>query len=181
MEAEKRIRQILIQQGEKILLQESKRRLSLQGHKLTGKLESSLRIESKIQAKALELVLFSAKYGTYVNKGVPASSIPFGGNRRSGRRGGRSKYIQGLITYFRRRGVSSLKEATGAAFATAKIHKKTGMPTPGSRRFSRTGKRTGAFDSALKISVDVVLKKTIKRIAQTVAKDFVKDVNKIFA
>jgi hypothetical protein len=41
------------------------------------------------------------------------------------------------------------KEAKGIAFAIASKHKKEGMPTKGSVRFSKTGKRTGFIEQAL--------------------------------
>jgi hypothetical protein len=43
----------------------------------------------------------------------------------------------------------SEKEAKSIAFAIASKHKKEGMPTKTSARFSKTGKRTGFIEQAL--------------------------------
>jgi hypothetical protein len=79
------------------------------------------------------------------NSGVTAARIPYTPN--SGRPP--SKYISGLIDYVKRRMGKSDKEAKGIAFAIASKHKKEGMPTKGSVRFSTTGKRTGFIEQAL--------------------------------
>jgi hypothetical protein len=44
---------------------------------------------------------------------------------------------------------ASDKEALGIAFAIASKHKREGMPTRSSARFSQTGKRTGFIETAL--------------------------------
>lgn len=43
----------------------------------------------------------------------------------------------------------SEREAQRIAFAIASKHKREGMPTKASRRFSKTGKRTGFIEQAL--------------------------------
>jgi hypothetical protein len=79
-------------------------------------------------------------YMGILNKGVRADRIPY--TLPSGR-GGTSKYIQGLIRFFKHqsRGGLSDEEAVRAAFATAAKHIKEGMPTRASAKYSRTGKR----------------------------------------
>jgi hypothetical protein len=79
-------------------------------------------------------------YMGILNKGVRADKIPY--TLPSGR-GGTSKYIQGLIRFFKHpsRGGLSDEEAARAAFATAAKHIKEGMPTRASAKYSRTGKR----------------------------------------
>jgi exonuclease V gamma subunit len=79
------------------------------------------------------------------NSGVTAARIPYTPN--SGRPP--SKYISGLIDYVQRRMGKSEKEAKSIAFAIASKHKKEGMPTKTSARFSKTGKRTGFIEQAL--------------------------------
>jgi exonuclease V gamma subunit len=79
------------------------------------------------------------------NSGVTAARIPYTPN--SGRPP--SKYISGLIDYVKRRMRKSDKEAKGIAFAIASKHKKEGMPTKASARYSSTGKRTGFIEQAL--------------------------------
>jgi hypothetical protein len=79
------------------------------------------------------------------NTGVTAARIPYtpGSGRKT------SKYIDGLINYVKLRMGKSDKEAKGIAFAIASRHKKEGMPTKASAKFSSTGKRTGFIDEAL--------------------------------
>ena len=137
-----------------------KKELVAQGHKLTGNLIKS--IEVRIEArpdKITGLILF-APYGQYLERGVPASSIPFSGSRRG--TGGVSKYIQALIGYFEKRGLSS-GEAKRAAFATAIVHSREGMPTRASRRFSKTGERTGFLNSRIEKDTQKVYQLMIAR------------------
>jgi hypothetical protein len=79
------------------------------------------------------------------NQGVPANKIPYypGSGRKT------SKYIDGLIEYAKKRMGKSDKEAKSVAFAIASKHKREGMPTKASARFSSTGRRTGFIEIAL--------------------------------
>lgn len=110
-----------------------------QGHHLTGAFENSLHGTVLNTGRQTRLVGQMANYGIYVNYGVKSANIPYGGGgARSG--AGTSKYITGLINYWKLRGLGD-KEATRAAFATAHVHKKEGMPSVGSYRFTSTGQR----------------------------------------
>lgn len=114
-----------------------------QGHKLTGKLYQSADIKQKDEGAGALIEAYYENYAGAVNNGVPASRIPYSG--RSGR-GGKSKYIEALVLYAQKRGMTNPKSA---AFAIAAKHKKEGMCTIASRRFSKNGKRAGAFDDVL--------------------------------
>lgn len=116
-----------------------------QGHNLSGKAIREL--ETRIVEKANSTVIegYVIDYMSNINSGVPASRIPY--NPGSGARS--SKYIDGLINYVKRRMGKSDREAQRIAFAIASKHKREGMPTKGSRRFSKTGKRTGFIEQAL--------------------------------
>lgn len=116
-----------------------------QGHNLTGKAIQEL--ETRIVEKAGNTIIegYVIDYMATINSGVPASRIPY--TRGSGARS--SKYIQGLIDYVKRRMRKSDREAQSIAFAIASKHKREGMPTKASRRFSKTGKRTGFIEQAL--------------------------------
>lgn len=107
-----------------------------QGHHLTGAFEGSLHGTVLNTGMKTQLRGQMASYGIFVNTGVNASRIPY--NEGSG--AGTSKYITALINYWKLRGLNE-KEATRAAFATAKTHKKEGMPSAGSYMFSSTGQR----------------------------------------
>lgn len=118
--------------------------LIAQGHRGSSKLIESLTGSiNKIQ-DGMEIVISGNDYFKFVDQGVKASRIPY---RRGRGRGGKSKYIQALIAYFRKKGAADPK---AAAFATANKHKKEGMPTRASFKFSKTGKRTEFINEMLK-------------------------------
>lgn len=127
-----------------------------QGHELTGAFINSLKANLRVTTKGLVLEFFGNDYGGTVNTGITSNRIPYtiGGPRR----GGVSQYIQALIRYAQRRMGLRGKEATGAAFAIARKHKREGMPTRGSYAFSTTGKRTGYIEAALDASSPEVAK-----------------------
>ena len=125
---------------------EFRKELIDQGHKLTGKLIQSIRSEVKEMQTAVEGLIYFEDYYTYLETGVPASKIPYGG-RSSGAK--TSKYIAALIDYWRLRGKSD-KEARSAAFATANKHKQEGMPTKASYSFSKNNRRTGFLSHVVK-------------------------------
>lgn len=113
--------------------------LRAQGHYNTGKLSESIVYSVTVRGESIFGIIEGPDYAVYLDSGVPASRIPYSGRTGSG---GTSQYIQGLIVYFKDRGLPT-KEARNAAFATAAKHKREGMPTRASSRFSSTGKRTG--------------------------------------
>lgn len=140
----------------RLLIQE----LSQEGHRLTGSLESSISFEVKADAVGVTAILTAFDYALVLEFGVPASRIPYGG--RTGR-GGQSKYIQGLYRFFTLRGLGT-REALGAAFATANVHRREGMPSRGSYAFSSNGRRTGftrsVFESYLPTLRDKITEKS---------------------
>ena len=140
---------------------EIKKQYTIQGHVLTGNLVNSLRWEIETGDTKLTGKIYIADYGLYVNNGVSAVNIPFSG---TGSGGGTSKYIQGLIRFFLLRGLGD-KEAKSAAFATARKHKKEGMPTKSSSRFSKNGKRKEALDDAIKLKQDATFEALSKQVA----------------
>jgi hypothetical protein len=115
-----------------------------QGHYLTGGMENSLSsIAGRIGLLRI-LTGTAVEYTRFVNNGVSAGRVPF----QQGSGAGKSAYIEGLRQFFILKGLSP-KEALGAAFATAKTHKKEGMPSKGSYRYSSTGSRTGMIEAAM--------------------------------
>lgn len=137
------------------LIQNSIKNIRLQGHTLTGKLEKSIEVQV-IQKVDTFINLLAESYGIPLNTGVKASRIPY--KKGSGRRS--SEYIKGLQMFAKKRMRVSDKEALNIAFAIAKKHKKEGMPTRGSFRYSKNGKRTNFFDDAVNetlASVDAYL------------------------
>jgi hypothetical protein len=116
-----------------------------QGHELSGSAVKQMETLVKFEINTLVIEGLVPDYMAINNSGVTAARIPYTPN--SGRPP--SKYISGLIDYVKRRMGKSDKEAKGIAFAIASKHKKEGMPTKGSVRFSTTGKRTGFIEQAL--------------------------------
>ena len=110
-----------------------------QGHNLTGRLKGSFETVTTSTNSGIKADIMVEGYGQFVDQGVKAARIPYSG--RSGR-GGKSKYIEGLKDFFIKRGRGAT-EALRAAFATAAKHRREGMPTRASYRFSRNGKRLG--------------------------------------
>jgi hypothetical protein len=116
-----------------------------QGHYLTGGMEKSL---SHIAGKFGPFRLLTGTgvdYANFVNSGVSAGRVPF----KEGSGAGTSKYIEGLKQFFKIRKGLDDKEALSAAIATAKVHKKEGMPTRSSYQYSSTGSRTGMIETAM--------------------------------
>ena len=136
---------VLIQQIANIALQAVAIEWKAQGHNLTG--NAIQQLETKIlQTGDGVLVLgYVTDYMANINAGVPASRIPYspGSGARS------SQYISGLIDYVKKRMGKSQREAQSIAFAIASRHKKEGMPSKASARFSSSGKRTGFIEAAL--------------------------------
>jgi hypothetical protein len=154
---------------EAMLLMQSDMRaeLATQGHHGTGKLKDSIQFEVEATDNRATGRMYFENYGTFVELGVSASRIPYGG-RGKGKTGGTSLYIQGLISFWEGKGLSG-REAVGAAFATAAVHKREGMPSRASRRFSASGERTGfvktAVDRALN-DVNALLSEKFRAIVQ---------------
>lgn len=116
-----------------------------QGHELTGSAVKQMETMIRFEINTLVIEGIVPDYMAINNQGVPANKIPYypGSGRKT------SKYIDGLIEYAKKRMGKSDKEAKGIAFAIASKHKREGMPTKGSVRFSTTGKRTGFIEQAL--------------------------------
>lgn len=123
--------------------------LKAQGHELTGALSKSIEWNIVVEGDRTTATMYALGYGIIIETGVKANRIPYGG--KSGR-GGKSKYIEGLIKFFKLKGKSE-REAKSAAFATARKQKREGMPTRGSYAHTRNGRRTGFVTAVLKESI----------------------------
>jgi len=129
-----------------------------QGHNLSG--EAIRQIDSVVTriAGGERIDYYILDYMAYNNSGVTAAKIPY--SPGSGKK--TSKYIAGLTEYVKKRMGKGDKEAQSIAFAIASKHKKEGMPTKASARFSSTGKRTGFIEAALE-GVEPELARLIER------------------
>lgn len=104
-----------------------------QGHKMTGSLIKSF--ETKIQEKtdSVSIEFLMLNYGLSLNYGITPARIPYtpGGPAR----GGKSKYIEGLIRFARIKLKADKKSAKGIAFAIARKQKEKGYPLTGKVKF----------------------------------------------
>ena len=116
-----------------------------QGHKLTGSLINSLDTRIKTAKRKVTFEYLMLAYGRSLNDGVSPSRIPYtiGGPKR----GGKSKYIQGLIKFAILKFKLDKKAATGVAFAIAKKQKEKGSPLTG---------KIGFIDNTLEANMDKI-------------------------
>lgn len=122
-----------------------RKELEAQGHTLSGKLSQSISFEVSSDGSEAVGRMYFEDYGVFVEVGVTADRIPYG---KGGSKGGTSKYIQGLVSFWEQRGLSG-REALSAAFATARVHAREGMPSRGSYAHTSTGERTGFVRTAI--------------------------------
>lgn len=130
-----------------------------QGHVLTGRLIKNIDSEIRETARAFEGEITLLPYARYLESGVKAQNIPYspGSGKKS------SKYIEALIDYFIKRGRNQ-KEAKRAAFATATKHKREGMPTRSSFRFSKNGRRKFAIRETIEGEGKKIIEKFTDRM-----------------
>lgn len=152
------------------LSEEIKSELKEQGHFHTGKLFNSIRSEVKSEGKEVALDVTMNDYFEFVDRGVRANRIPFGG-KRTGKK--KSKYIEALINYFRQKG-KPINEAKAAAFATAHKHKREGMPTRSSYQYASNARRLRFIDESTMAS------KVIEGIDTQIQDQIENEYNRIF-
>lgn len=127
----------ILKQADNTIKKALSKELKQQGHYLTGSLERSIQgnITTLNNGAALEGTMNN--YGYIIDAGVTPDRIPY--QEKSGAKN--SKYISALTEYFKLRKGLSEKEAARAAFATAKVQKKEGMPTRDSYTYSKNNER----------------------------------------
>ncbi len=128
------------------MIADLKEELSSQGHILTGKLKESIDLMNVgLNAGNIEALVGLEDYYGILDKGVSSSRIPYhpGSGRKS------SKYIDALINFWMIKKGLGKEEATRAAFALARKHKKEGMPTQSSWAYSKNGRRMEFFTRTL--------------------------------
>lgn len=141
-----------LEKAMKVLQGDLRDELKEQGHYLTGKLHDSIQYEIEGSEHTVIANVECEDYGLAMEFGVPANRIPYTPGSGAG---GTSQYIQGLITFFEKRGLQG-REAIGAAFATARVQKREGMPTAGSYKFSRNGARKGFASTVLERDLNII-------------------------
>lgn len=128
------------------LITDLKRELIDQGHILTGTLRDSIEMLPIIKNKDItEAFVVLERYYEALDTGVPSTSIRF--SRGSGK--GHSRYIEALIRFWELKAGLTGDNAVSAAFALATKHKKEGMPTQNSWRYSSNGRRKEFFSHTI--------------------------------
>jgi len=115
-----------------------------QGHDLTGKFREGMTYQIKNTADSTFIFILDntdSSYGKIINEGVKAEQILYPYAR---------KRIAGLTMFAKLRMGASDKDAVSIAYAIATKHAQEGMPTPASKRFSKTGNRTHFVEDANK-------------------------------
>lgn len=97
-------------------------------HTYTGAFEGSL--ETRVIKDGMELTIqvWGRDYGTYLNRGVQPTDVPFTATKRGQPRGGTSLYIQGLVGWVEGKLGVPPNESLGVAFAIAHRAIKVGYP-----------------------------------------------------
>lgn len=146
-----------------------------QGHELTGQAVRNISTVQVPFAGGIRIEGYVPDYMAYLNAGISKDRIPYTPNSGAPR----SKYIEGLKEYAKKRMGASDKEALGIAFAIASKHKREGMPTRASARFSQTGKRTGFIEVALlskEQEIEQVIREGVETLFDTQIRTFFQSV-----
>lgn len=134
-----------------------------QGHRLTGALINSFdtKIKKTVDKTTIDFIMLI--YGRALNDGIPPERIPYtvGGQPR----GGKSKYIQGLIDFALKKFTLDKKRATSIAFAIARKQKKKGYPLTGKIRF---------IDNVLDADMDEI-QNLISMYYETILEELIKE------
>lgn len=123
---------------EKFLKEQLTKTLRVQGHYMTGKVAKEIKLVVEETTRGTSLLLYTLKYGKYLETGTPASKVKF--SPGSGK--GHSEYIDALVGWVEKRQNLTGKEALSRAFQIAYTHKREGIPSVRSKRWSKTGERT---------------------------------------
>lgn len=137
-----------------------------QGHELSGSAVRNMNTVKVFDAAYIRIEGWVPDYMAYLNAGITKERIPYTPN--SGKPF--SKYIHGLKEYAKKRMGASDKDALGIAFAIASKHKREGMPTRASARFSQTGRRTGFIETAIeakRAEIEAEIRNQVELLWQT--------------
>lgn len=148
--------------------------LKQQGHYNTGKLSDSIEYQIELVATSIIATMFIEDYGFPIDTGVGAANIPY--QRGSGAKS--SKYIDGLVSYFKSKGLGEI-EGKRAAFATANKHKKEGMPTRSSFAYSNNGRRTGFNQATIAEHSETIFDLMGERVGDGIGLIFRDFINKV--
>lgn len=153
------------------LVVEFARELSAQGHRAAGRLIQSLESKVVIQPTGLFLEISFFDYGLFVDRGRKP--------------GGKKVPIAALIEWIKERAIANgQRDIKRIAFAIQTNIWKFGIPTPNSKKFSRSGKRTGWFTDTLaaqRQTIEQEISNSAFKRVDSFIDDLVKDANKQLA
>lgn len=115
--------------------------LKAQGHVNRGTLSDSIEYTIEVSGDIGIGKMTLLKYGIYVNVGVVAEKVNYP--------------IDIMIDWWQTKGLGE-RDATSAAWATRAVHKREGIPTRASARFSETGDRLGFVEAAVEQSLEEI-------------------------
>jgi len=114
----------------KEIVQRDKLTLEEQGHKDTGRLERSLKFQILTRPGGVTVHFKSLDYGLGLSTGLTPNEINYS--------------FSDIVDWARRKHPGKSDEQINQfIFLMMRAHKREGMPTEGSKRFSKTGVRTG--------------------------------------
>ncbi len=160
--------EVLIELLSSFIFKELAFELEQQGHVLSGNLLNSF--EAKIGKQTedkLTIDFLMLSYGLSLNDGIKPSRIPYtiGGPKR----GGTSKYIEGLVRFAKARFFADEKRALQIAFAIARKQKEQGYPLTGKIGFidNTLFANEDKISEIIEDSIEVVFNELIESFTKT--------------
>jgi len=125
----------IFEPANRLIVEDIRTELRLQGHYLTGALEASIHDEEIHENGGITLTASALEYLEDLETGIAAPQIELSSSRLTEM----TRYVELRMGYHG-------KKATSVAYAIIKKQQKEGMPTHGSYAFSKTGFRTEVME-----------------------------------
>ena len=122
-----------------------------QGHIASGRGVASIRSESEINGKDLNVKIFGLDYLQFVNDGRRAGSMP---------------PVDAIREWVEIKGIASGKEADSAAWAIATAIKREGSPTAGAFKHTNNGRRTEFIEHTMNEHLDRIISQLRKALME---------------
>jgi len=148
-------------------VRELQQELDAQGHRNTGALNSSMKVEVIARNGSVLGTVSAFQRLDYVNRRVFQRRVTWA-------------QVRGLTEYFRSKGLSE-KEAKSAAWATAKKQVTEGSPTRGSYAYSSNGRRTNAIETVYGDYGQRLVRELGEAVTTFIRSEFVPELNATIA
>ena len=122
-----------------------------QGHNASGRGVASIRSESEISGKDLNVKIFGLDYLQFVNAGRKVGSMP---------------PVDAIREWVEIKGIASGKEADSAAWAIATAIKREGSPTAGAFNHTNNGRRTQFIEHTMNEHLDRIVSQLRKALME---------------